>query len=97
MESNKKNAEQMALEAVDTLASIGLIIGKVEQISSMSESVADASNGQDLVVKEVEKSVDGVSVSADSTARNSNEMAEASDELARLATKLGEVVAHFKI
>ncbi len=97
MESNKKNAEQMALGAVDASASIGLIIGKVEQISSMSESVAEASNGQDSVVKAVEKSVDGVSVSADSAVQTSDEVAEASDELARLATKLGEVVAHFKI
>ncbi len=97
MESNKKNAEKMALEAIDASGSIDRIIGRVERISSMSESMAEASNGQDSVVSVVEQSVGGVSVSAESAAVTSEQVAQASDELARLATELGEAVAHFKI
>ncbi len=96
MESNKENAEKMALEAVDASSSIDRIISRVEHISSMSESMAEASNGQDSVVSTVEQSVDGVSVSAESAAVTSEQVAQASDELARLATELGEAVAHFK-
>ena len=97
MESNKKNAEKMALEAVDASDSIDRIISRVERISSMSDSMAKASNGQDSVVSAVEQSVDGVSESAESAAVTSEQVAQSSDELARLAKKLGVAVAHFKI
>jgi len=96
MEANKQNADKMAAEASNASTSIDRIITQVAQIMDKTNQVASASEGQVLVAKQVDSSVDEVSDAAHSSVAAAGEIAIASEELARLATELQDVVAQFK-
>jgi len=96
MELNKNNADKMATDAANASSSINKIMTKVAQIMDKTNQVASASEGQVLVAKQVDSSVDEVSDAAHSSVAAAGEIAIASEELARLATELQGIVSHFK-
>jgi len=96
MGANKENADKVASDASNATASIDRIISKVAQIMDRTNQVASASEGQVLVAKQVDSSVDEVSDAAHSSVAAAGEIAVASEELARLATELQDIVTQFK-
>jgi len=96
MEANKKNADKMAIEASNASTSIDRIIAQVAQIMDKTNQVASVSEGQVLVVKQVDSSVNEVSEAAHSSVAAAGEIAIASEELARLAIELQNIVGEFK-
>lgn len=96
MERNNHNANEMAAEASSASESIGKIIGKVSQIMAKSQHVAEASNSQILLAKEVGNRVEKVTQGAKSSAVSAEQVASSSEKLAGLSAELELVVTHFK-
>jgi methyl-accepting chemotaxis protein len=97
MTSERKKAQDMALNTVLATESLAKIVNSMSKISDMSLQVATAAEQQGSVSEEVNRNVHTVSTLSLENMESTQDVSAASIELANLASQLDAIVKQFKV
>ena len=97
MASGHETAQISMEMAANTEEVLTTITSAVSTIVSMNEQIAAAAEEQSAVSEEVNKNIVSVNHLASQPATGAEKTSASSEDLARLANKLQQMVAHFKI
>ncbi len=97
MEKERDNANDSVQKAARAGAALQEITEGVDAISSYNTQIASAAEEQSAVSEEMNRNVSNIAHIAEQNADGARQVQEASEQLSRLATKLRDATAQFKV
>jgi len=97
MEQGRAQASSSVDQAERAGEALTLITNAVSVIRDMTQQIASASEEQNAVTEEINKSIVSISQVASQTAEDSNQISRGSKELAQLSGKMGTLISQFRL
>ena len=97
MEQGRAQASSSVDQAERAGEALTLITNAVSVIRDMTQQIASASEEQNAVTEEINKSIVSISQVASQTAEDSNQISRGSKELAQLSGKMEKLISQFRL